>query len=79
MSRYFAELATTALMVSQHIRGPRPPSLELLDDADLPAAQAPLQHLHRERDFGVGYGNSSGYATDRHYVADYWPQRFRCL
>ena len=27
-----------------------------------PATQpAPVRHLHRERDFGVGYGNSSGY------------------
>ncbi len=24
--------------------------------------------VRRERDFGVGYGKSSGYATDRRYV-----------
>lgn len=33
--------------------------------------------IHRERDFGVGYGNSSGYASNRSYatpVAAY----FRC-
>lgn len=25
--------------------------------------------IHRERDFGVGYGSSSGYASNRHYVS----------
>lgn len=24
--------------------------------------------IHRERDFGVGYGNSSGYASNRNYA-----------
>lgn len=33
---------------------------------------------HRERDFGVGYGSSSGYASPRRYVSQ-TPQRlFRC-
>ena len=33
--------------------------------------------IHRERDFGVGYGNSSGYASNRTYST---PQNndFRC-
>ena len=33
--------------------------------------------IHRERDFGVGYGNSSGYASNRPYST---PQNnyFRC-
>ena len=33
--------------------------------------------IHRERDFGVGYGNSSGYASNRTYAV---PQNnyFRC-
>lgn len=33
--------------------------------------------IHRERDFGVGYGNSSGYASNRSYAT---PQAayFRC-
>ncbi|HEV8694799.1 MAG TPA: hypothetical protein VGQ93_11555 [Lysobacter sp.] len=46
-----------------------------------PSAQTttePVRHLHRERDFGVGYGNSSGYASNRRYTTD-WPQPlFRC-
>ena len=44
-----------------------------------PAAQpAPVRHQHRERDFGVGYGNSSGYATTRRYAQDWMQPRFRC-
>ena len=31
----------------------------------------------RERDFGVGYGNSSGYASNRRYVRDWGNARFR--
>lgn len=52
---------------------PNPPSKP-------PVAFAPpTRHTHRERDFGVGYGNSSGYASPRRY-ADNWGQpRFRCV
>ena len=32
----------------------------------------------RERDFGVGYGSSSGYAASRRYVNDWGLSRFRC-
>jgi hypothetical protein len=32
----------------------------------------------RERDFGIGYGSSSGYASDRRYVNDWGLTRFRC-
>ena len=31
----------------------------------------------RERDFGVGYGNSSGYAAPRRYIGDNGPRMFR--
>ena len=31
----------------------------------------------RERDFGVGYGNSSGYASNKRYVRDWGNARFR--
>lgn len=31
----------------------------------------------RERDFGIGYGNSSGYASVRRYTRDSGNQRFR--
>ena len=33
--------------------------------------------VRRERDFGVGYGNSSGYASDKRYVRDWGNARFR--
>ena len=38
----------------------------------------PARHIHRERDFGVGYGNSSGYASTRRYAQDWMQPRFRC-
>ena len=38
-----------------------------------PAWQAP-----REREFGTGYGNSSGYASAKRYTNDWGLTRFRC-
>ena len=35
-------------------------------------------HRRRGRDYGTGYGSSSGYASDRSYVSDAWrPSLFR--
>jgi len=34
--------------------------------------------IHRERDFGVGYGNSSGYASNRRYADSRGQTIFRC-
>ena len=34
-------------------------------------------HQRRERDFGVGYGSSSGYASDRRYTRAWGNERFR--
>lgn len=31
----------------------------------------------RERDFGIGYGKSSGYASSRRYTSDWAGPRFR--
>jgi hypothetical protein len=39
----------------------------------------PTRHIHRERDFGVGYGNSSGYASPRRYAGTWAQPRFRCV
>jgi len=39
---------------------------------------APARRNHRERDFGVGYGNSSGYASGKRYTNDWAQPRFRC-
>jgi hypothetical protein len=38
---------------------------------------APVRHLHRERDYGVGYGNSSGYASNRRYTTNWAKPLFR--
>ena len=42
------------------------------------AANAHLDRLVRpERDFGIGYGRSSGYGLDRRYTTDWGAPRFR--
>jgi len=41
------------------------------------ADDAPLRHRHRQRDFGIGYGNSSGYGVDVHYVDGHEDPIFR--
>ena len=43
-----------------------------------PMPQA-VRHQHRERDFGIGYGNSSGYGCEEHYARPWGPDRFRCV
>ena len=44
-----------------------------------PPLAAPTRREYRERDFGVGYGRSSGYAAQRQYVSAWNGQpRFRC-
>ena len=52
------------------------------DRAD--AAVAPVaieaarpRRMRRERDFGVGYGSSSGYASGTRYTSDWAAPRFR--
>lgn len=45
-------------------RAPRPPM------QSLPSAR-------RERDFGIGYGRSSGYASPRRYASNWAPPTFR--
>jgi hypothetical protein len=39
------------------------------------AAQS--RHGYRERDFGIGYGNSSGYGADKRYTSDWGRPHFR--
>lgn len=41
-------------------------------------AAAPTMRAHRERDFGVGYGSSSGYASGRRYASAFNQRLFRC-
>ena len=49
------------------------PSLPSSPQAD----DVPLRHRHRQRDFGIGYGNSSGYGVDVHYVDGHEDPIFR--
>jgi len=66
--------------VQSHTRHPLPSfaSAAVATLASRATASAPVRHLHRERDFGVGYGNSSGYASVRRYAASQLQPRFRC-
>ena len=41
-------------------------------------AVAVARERYRERDFGIGYGRSSGYATPRRYAASDARALFRC-
>jgi hypothetical protein len=38
----------------------------------------PSSARYRERDYGIGYGASSGYAQDKRYTSDWGQARFRC-
>jgi hypothetical protein len=42
-------------------------------------AGARLPTRDRAREFGVGYGNSSGYASARGYLSSQATHRFRCV
>ena len=42
------------------------------------APMAAPARIHRERDFGVGYGSSSGYASNRRYADSRGQTFFRC-
>ena len=59
------------------IRFPQP-TATISGQAALPTAASRARHTHRDRDFGVGYGNSSGYASARRYVDTRAQPRFRC-
>ena len=58
---------TPSVRTSDRTSAPRP--------AVVPAARV---DRYRVRDFGVGYGNSSGYATARRYASNWGAPRFRC-
>lgn len=39
--------------------------------------EAMTRHQHRERDYGIGYGNSSGYGSERHFTDGHADALFR--
>lgn len=42
------------------------------------ACNAAPARIHRERDFGIGYGSSSGYGSNRRYADSRGQTFFRC-
>jgi hypothetical protein len=38
---------------------------------------APSRHMYRARDFGIGYGKSSGYASEKRYTPTWGQPRFK--
>lgn len=54
--------------------------LSSIDSQRQPAATQPRRGQHRQRDFGIGYGSSSGYGCTRRYAAAWTgAPRFRCV
>ncbi len=58
---------------------PEQPPSQPLRPAPGRQAPEPPRHLHRQRDFGIGYGNSSGYGSELHYVDGHVDPIFRCV
>ena len=55
------------------------PRLSTPNRAPAPAVTT-ARRDYRERDFGIGYGRSSGYASTRQYATQWNGQpRFRCI
>ena len=48
-----------------------------LASAGVVGAPLAARYGYRERDFGIGYGNSSGYASHHQYAPDWAPPRFK--
>ena len=43
------------------------------------AFAAKARRSYRTPSFGIGYGNSSGYGCEEHYVRPWGADRFRCV
>ena len=69
-------MTTTTLSFSpDRRRSPRPATAS----TSAAPGQAATRREYRERDFGIGYGRSSGYASDKRYASDWTGAlRFRC-
>ena len=69
--------ASTALRSDNRPTSPSPATRPY---APVAYSAASSSNRHRERDFGVGYGSSSGYATTRSYTTgNNGPRLFRCV
>ncbi len=56
---------------------PRTPVIVPLRVESDPASPGSASLRYRARDFGIGYGASSGYALDKRYTSDWGQARFR--
>jgi hypothetical protein len=55
-----------------------PTNTDLTPNADAKVVSFTARRKYRSRDFGTGYGSSSGYAMDKRYTTDWSQIRFRC-
>lgn len=61
------------------VRNTRTPSAQPARAASQRATAPEGRHVRRERDFGIGYGSSSGYgSSERPYAASGAQDYFRC-
>lgn len=58
-------------------RGPMAQETPVVDLLAVPSPGAPRGHMHRQRDFGIGYGNSSGYGSALHFIDGHVDAPFR--
>lgn len=62
------------------MRSTTSPRLSTPTRAPAPKAEPAARREYRERDFGIGYGRSSGYASTRQYATRWNGQPlFRCV
>ena len=62
------------------MRSTTSPRLTTPTRAPATKAEPTARREYRERDFGIGYGRSSGYASTRQYATCWNGQRlFRCI
>jgi hypothetical protein len=62
------------------MRSTTSPRLSTPARAPAPKAEPAARREYRERDFGIGYGRSSGYASTRQYATRWNGQPlFRCV
>ena len=62
-------------MNATHLQAPLAPRTPVAVLSSVGSASASPRY--RDRDFGIGYGRSSGYAFDKRYTSDWGQAHFR--
>ncbi|MFZ5636320.1 MAG: hypothetical protein ACOY82_06990 [Pseudomonadota bacterium] len=62
-------------MNATHLHAPHAPRPPVAAPARVEGVTHPARY--RDRDFGIGYGHSSGYAFEKRYTSDWGQSRFR--